>query len=151
MKKLIAIFLFALAAFAAPRPKDDPAAFIRDLYKAHNAGKGPFFQTDDKPLIGRWFDRRLTELIWRDAVEADGEAGRIDFDPLYDSQDTDGIKNVRMSVPDWTTESARVVVTYQQGRDTVAIEFELTRLSKGWRVNNIHYAETDLVSILESE
>ncbi|HYH09205.1 MAG TPA: hypothetical protein VEK11_19320 [Thermoanaerobaculia bacterium] len=151
MKKLIAILFVACATFAAPQPKDDPAAFVRDLYKAHNAGKGPFFQNEDKPLIGRWFDRRLTELIWRDAVEADGEVGRIEADPLYDSQDTDGIKNVRMSVPERTSASARVLVTYDQGRDRYTIDFRLTRLQKGWRITNIYYpdSETDLVSMLE--
>ena len=151
MKKLIVILIVAVSAFAARAPQDDPGAFIRDLYKAHNSGKGPFFQNEDKPLIGRWFDRRLTELIWRDAVAADGEAGLIDFDPLYNSQDTEGIKNVRMTVPERTSQEAMVVVTYQQGRDTMTIEFHLTRLQKGWRVSNIVYPDSDfdLVSLLE--
>jgi hypothetical protein len=153
VKKLIAILIVAVSAFAARAPQDDPAAFIRDLYKAHNAGKGPFFQNEDKPLIGRWFDRRLTELIWRDAVEADGEVGRIDFDPLYASQDTDGIKNFRFAGVDRDGDSAVVTMTYQQGRATTTIQFELTRLTKGWRISNIHYPDSgsDLVSILEGD
>ena len=153
MKKLVAILLVAVASAIAAAPKDDPADFIRALYKEHDAGRGPFFQDDDKKVIARWFDTRLTELIWRDAVEAAGEVGRLDADPLYDSQDTDMMKNLRFRTVAWNGKTARVLVTYDQFHHKYTIDYRLKRGKNGWRITNIHWPRWngDLVTTLSFE
>ena len=152
MKKRIAILLVAFASLAAA-PNDDPAAFIRELYKEHDAGRGPFFQDDDKKVIARWFDARLTELIWKDAVEAAGEVGRLDADPLYDSQDTEYMKNLMVRTVARKGDTARVLVTYDQFHHKYTIDYRLKRGKNGWRITNIHWPRWngDLVTTLSFE
>lgn len=151
--RLLALCAIALATFAAfAAQSDDPAAFVRALYKEHDAGRGPFFQTESKQSIARWFDAQLTDLIWKDALEAAGEVGRLEADPLYDSQDTDGMKNLEVRTVERKAGTARVLVTYDQFRQKVAIDYRLTRGSSGWRITNIHYPRWngDLRSMLET-
>src|ERR1044071_672467 len=62
---------------------------VAQLYREHDAQRSPFFQTARKELVDRYFEPSLAELIWKDAVDANGEVGALDFDPLYDGQDVE--------------------------------------------------------------
>ncbi|HEX2059710.1 MAG TPA: DUF3828 domain-containing protein [Thermoanaerobaculia bacterium] len=152
MKTVRLLIVCAIAFAAVAAQNDDPAAFVRSLYREHDAGRGPFFQTESKKPIARWFDARLTELIWKDALEAAGEVGRLDADPLYDSQDTDGMKSLKVRTVERKGNTARVLVTYDQFQHRYEIDFRLVREKRGWRITNIHYPRWsgDLRSILET-
>jgi hypothetical protein len=110
--------LFALATLAFPvavRAADEaalPYALVEDLYARHAKGNGPFSKPGDRALLERFFDKPLADAIRKDAVDAKGQVGAMDADPLYDAQDTD-IKKFVIGTPAITGETARVVVTFE--------------------------------------
>jgi len=65
----------------------EPHVIIKNLYAAQKAGSGPFFQIKNRAAVDQYFRKDLADLIWKDAVAANGEVGAINFDPLYGSQD----------------------------------------------------------------
>jgi hypothetical protein len=73
----------------------DPDAILRDLYKTHDAQKGPFFDRKNRNLVERYFTKELAALIVKDAGKSNDEIGAYDFDPLYASQDPQ-VKNFKI-------------------------------------------------------
>src|SRR5688500_2814594 len=146
---------------AGPTPAEAiaPDKLVRDLYAAHRAGAGPFFQTASRALVDNFFSKELADLIWRDAVDSNGEVGAIDFDPLYGSQDPQ-ISNFTVMETGWggdrkfgPDDEAVVQVTFKdsgKGR-MVSFQFKQGR-DKKWRIYDVHYrsdgGEVRLVGVL---
>lgn len=76
-----------------------PARVVRNLYAAHNANRGPFFQVKSRALVDKYFTKDFADLIWKDRIDAGNEAGYIDFDPLFAAQDVH-IKNFKIGTPE---------------------------------------------------
>ena len=134
----------------APAPAvSSPSAVVRELYRAHRNGYGHIFEKKGRKLQQKFFDRKLAGLIWKDLVETpEGEMGRIDFDPLYNTQDPQ-IKNLRVGAAAVRGDAATVLVTFVNYDQKVKINFSLVRTKEGWKVSNIDYGEgTNLVQIL---
>jgi hypothetical protein len=80
-----ALVLLATIAPAAESPA--PHLIVKDLYAAHASDQSPFFQSDDRQRLDPFFTKELGDLLFKDVVEAEGELGRLGFDPLFGSQD----------------------------------------------------------------
>lgn len=119
-----------------------PDAVVKDLYAAHKAGSGPFFQTKRRALIDKFFTKEFADLIWKDAVAAQGEVGAIGFDPLYNAQDTEiaGFKIGKPMYGEGNLDVADVPVTFKNmGKDETVL-FRLERNNqKIWRIGDIYY------------
>src|SRR6185503_14245224 len=63
-----------------------PNAVVASLYRQHKQ-KSPFFQTTNRALIDKYFDKQLGDLLWNDAITSKNEVGVIDGDPLFNAQD----------------------------------------------------------------
>lgn len=136
-----------------------PDKLVRDLYKAHKAGQGPFFQTKNRALVDKYFTKGLADLIWKDAVKARGEVGAIDFDPLYGSQDPQ-VSNFIIMDTGWGGESkfgpddkAVVQVTFKDSGRERMVSFQFMQgKDKKWKIYDVHYRgngdELRLVNIL---
>ncbi len=127
-----------------------PAALIKSLYSAQEAGSGPFFQFKDRALVNRYFTAELGDLIWKDATAAKGEVGALDFDPLYYSQDQQ-ITDFVIGNPrdDGGPDTAFVLVTFKNSGKAEKIEFELLRdAKKAWKINDIIYGDGENLSAL---
>jgi hypothetical protein len=90
---LIALLVILGSPFshAAQRSQrtNSPDSIVRELYRVHNNGKGGVFETKGKKYLYKFFDQKLADLIWNDITKTpDGEVGNLDFDPLYNAQDT---------------------------------------------------------------
>ena len=146
---LFTTLLFAAAAVALASPESrgsDPEAIVKDLYKAHDAHKGPFSQTENRGLIDRYFTKELAALIWKDAVTANGEIGALDFDPLYDSQDPQitAFKIGKMKLRGNTEDAGPTAldVTFKDSGKPVTIGFQFEQdTNKAWKIADIHYAD----------
>jgi hypothetical protein len=119
-----------------------PDAIVKDLYAAQKAGSSPFFQTKSRALVDKYFTKDFADLIWKDAVAAQGEVGAIGFDPLYNAQDTE-ITAFKIGKPmygEGNLEVADVPVTFKNmGKDETVL-FRLERNSqKIWKVGDIYY------------
>ena len=117
-----------------------PAALVTDLYKAHRHKRGPFFQTRNRALLDKYFEKRLADMIWKDAVTSKGEVGVIDGDPLYDAQDME-IKNFAIAKATYEQGKARVAVSFENFGKQKTIVFLLTNGRSGWRISDIDYGE----------
>jgi hypothetical protein len=89
-----------------------PDALVKELYRVHNQKHSPFFQTRNRVLLYKYFEKNLADMIWKDAVKSKGEVGVIDGDPLYDAQDME-IKHFAIAQP-----------RYEPGRAMVDANFE---------------------------
>ena len=158
---VIAFFIATPAGFAA-KPQSsgpDPDVIVRNLYKAHDAQKGPFFDRENRKLAEQYFTKELAGLIVKDAVESQGEVGAYGTDPLYDSQDPQ-VKNFKIGEVQWGGIKKRaddegdegfalVNVTFTDSGKKREIRFGFEQQpEKTWRISEIHYSEGSLLQML---
>jgi hypothetical protein len=119
-----------------------PDVVVRDLYAAQKADKGPFFQTKSRALVDKYFTKDFADLIWKDRIDAGNEAGYIDFDPLYNAQDSN-IKSFKIGKPEpgeGNLKLADVPVNFKNFGKPQLVLFRLLQGSdKRWRISDIYY------------
>jgi hypothetical protein len=140
--------VFSQAAQRA-QPTNSPASVIRELYKVHNNGKGGIFEAKGRKYIYKFFDQKLADLIWKDITQTpEGEVGNLDFDPLYNAQDT-GITNFQIGKPMIEGDKSTVLVSFRNFGKRTRIKFEMHNGNEGWRIRNVIYGDqSDLIKIL---
>ena len=150
---LIALLMLSgsvsLPAAQRTPPIKSPASVVRELYRVHNDGKGGIFEAKGKKYIYRFFDQKLADLIWKDITETpEGEVGNLDFDPLYNAQDT-GITNFQIGNPVVEGDESTVPVSFRNFGQRVRIKFEMHKNEEGWKIKNVLYGnKTDLIKLL---
>ena len=117
-----------------------PTALVADLYRVHDAKHSPFFQTRNRALLDKYFEKSLADAIWQDAVKSKGEVGALDGDPLYDAQDME-IKKFAIGKARYEDGKALVTVTFENFGQPKSFVFTLVNGRNGWRINNIEYGE----------
>jgi Protein of unknown function (DUF3828) len=135
---LAVILLGAMSAFSQTSTAKSPEALLADLYRVHNAKRGPFFQTKSKALIYKYFEKDLADMIWKDRVNSKGEVGVIDGDPLYDAQDME-IKNFAIGKATYEGGKADIPVSFTNLGEQKSITFNLRKGAAGWRIHDIYY------------
>jgi hypothetical protein len=159
---LLALSTLTTLAGKSETKGPDPDAILRELYKAQDAGKGPFFDHKNHNLAEKYFTKELAALIVKDAAKSDDELGAIDFDPLYDSQDPQ-VKNFKIGAVQWgdirkgaehpgDDASALVFVTFKDNGEAHELRFTFKQQpDKTWRILDIHYPDkTSLLQILRT-
>ena len=144
------VILGGSSSHAAQRaqPTNSPDRVIRELYRVHNNGRGGLFEAKGKKYIYKFFDQKLADLIWKDiSGTPEGELGNLDFDPLYNAQDT-GITNFQISKPVVEGDRSTVVVSFRNFGQRTRVKFEMHNGKEGWRVENVIYDKSDLIQIL---
>jgi hypothetical protein len=145
------VVLASLVSHAAQRvrPTTSPDSVIRELYRVHNNGKGGVFEAKGKKYIYNFFDQNLADLIWKDITETpEGEVGNLDFDPLYNAQDT-GITNFAIGKPLTEGDRSTVLVSFRNFGQRTRVKFEMHHGKQGWRIKNVIYGDdSDLVKLL---
>jgi hypothetical protein len=139
---LLATLFLVFSSVGYARSEVAPDAVVKDLYAAQKAGSSPFFQTKSRALVDKYFTKDFADLIWKDTVAAKGEVGAIDFDPLYNAQDTE-ITAFKIGKPmygEGNLDVADVPVTFtNMGKDeTVLFRLERNR-QKIWKIGDIYY------------
>lgn len=129
--------------------QSSPDALVASLYKQHKK-QSPFFQTRNRALLDRYFDRKLGDLILKDALRSKNEVGALDGDPLFNAQDME-IKYFSIHKPTFANGSAEVTVSFTNFGKPEQITFLLSPRKAGWRITNIKYDDgTDLLGILRT-
>lgn len=126
-----------------------PDAIVRELYRVHHNGRGHVFDVKGKTNIYKFFDKKLADLIWKIITETpEGEVGNLDFDPLYNAQDTE-ITNFQIGKPLVEGDTSTVLVTFRNFGQRTQIKFEMHHSQNGWRIANLIYnGDSDLIKIL---
>ncbi|MDQ5846309.1 MAG: GerMN domain-containing protein [Acidobacteriota bacterium] len=114
-----------------------PDAVVASLYRQHKK-QSPFFQTTNRALIDKYFDKQLGDLLWKDAITSKNEVGVIDGDPLYNAQDME-IKKFAIHKAVTGKGTADVVVTFENFGKKKGITFQLVPRRTGWKIANIKY------------
>lgn len=129
--RILSIALLFLVVACGETKESAPAAnaLVTDLYKSQS----PFFQTENRALVDKYFEPALATLIWNDAVAADGEVGAIDFDPLYGGQDFE-VKNLVVG----PAQNGRVVVSFDNFGRKEQVIYSLTAEGK---ISDIRYGD----------
>jgi hypothetical protein len=140
---LLLTVVFALSSQLAAQTRPlAPDVVVKNLYAAHNAKRGPFFQTKNRALVNQYFQKELADLIWKDAVGSKGEVGVLNFDPMYNAQDI-RIKGLKIAKPmygEGNLDLADVEVTFTNFKQGETILFRLERdKTKRWKISNISY------------
>ena len=128
-----------------------PDALVAELYRQSGKNRSPFFQTKNRALVDKYFQKRLADLIWKDAIRSNGEVGAIDGDPLYNAQDMD-IKHFTVHKASYLNGVAEVRVSFENFGNKEEIVFLLSSATRsaGWKIANIKYKDgTDLLGILK--
>ncbi|HVF91390.1 MAG TPA: hypothetical protein VNH22_15100 [Blastocatellia bacterium] len=127
-----------------------PDGVVRELYKVHRMGNGPIFEGKSRTYLVKFFDRKLSGLIWKELTTHSEEVGNLDFDPLYNAQDI-GIKNFRVGTPLIDKGRAVVPVTFNNYDLKVKIVFHLLGADGGWKIENLVYEDgSNLLEILSA-
>jgi len=113
---------------------------VKDLYRVHNQKHSPFFQTRNRALLDKYFEKPLADLIWKDARSSKGEVGVIDGDPLYDAQDVE-IKKFAIAKPRLEEGRAMVDATFENLGQKKTITYIVVKGKVGWRIRDIVYGE----------
>ena len=144
------VILGSLSSHAAQKAQPtSPDSIIRELYRIHKNGKGGIFEAKGKKYIYKFFDQQLADLIWKDITQTpEGEVGNLDFDPLYNAQDT-GITNFQIGKPIVEGDQSTVLVSFRNFGQQTRIKFEMHKSQDGWKIKNVIYGDkSDLIKIL---
>lgn len=125
-----------------------PETVVSELYKLHDARKGPFFQSKDRGLVDRFFTKTIADMIWRSNNGPEGEIGAIDFDPLYDAQDVE-IKELKFAASDVKENEATVTASFLNFSDKRSVKFLMKRVGETWKIDDIKYTDMTLLGILK--
>lgn len=128
--------------------KPSPEAVVAELYKQHNKAT-PLFQTRNRALLDKFFDKQLADLLWKDANTARDEVGPLNGDPLYNAQDME-IKDFKIDKAVISNGTAQVKVSFTNFDRKEEIRFDLGLGKTGWKVSNLTYLDgTTLIGILK--
>jgi hypothetical protein len=119
------------AQFASAEP------LIADLYKQHDAEKGPFRERK-RAVIDKYFAKPLADLIWKNEQRPAGEMGAIDADPLYDGQDFE-IKKFAVGKAVIGGSKATVPVTFENFGEKKTVTYLMVREGDAWKIADIKY------------
>ncbi len=143
----VVLALFTGWSSAQEASKAAPEDLVKELYKAGQE-KSPFFQSKDRKLLDHYFARELADLIWKDIQTSKDEVGAIDFDPLYNAQDTE-IKKLVINKAQTTDGKTTVFVTFTNFDEKKGITFHLVSKDAAWKISDIDYGEgTTLLKLL---
>jgi hypothetical protein len=123
--------------------QNTPEAVVAEIYKVRNAGEeSPIYEPE---LMDRFLTPDLIALI---NADLDRAQGRIDFDPLYDADDTE-VTDFAMATQSARGSKAVVLVKFKNFGKPSSITFDLVRDGVQWKVANIRSARWDLLRLLE--
>jgi hypothetical protein len=146
-KILIGISIVILSGLgnAAAQTRISPETIVANLYKGAKARE---IAAMSKTELRKYFDKELADLIWKTANSDNG----LDFDILYDAQDTQ-IRNFRIGKAENQSPSlATVDVSFTNFGEKKEIQFLLASYgAEGWKITDIYYNQGILSKILNGE
>jgi hypothetical protein len=149
--------LASIAAAPAP-PPIGANAVVAKLYKdfaweavAGHAEK-PGLIEQPRAILNRYFDDTLTALILEDrkCVERTKEVCRLDFSPIWDSQDPNATKVNVVGSSDPAV--VKVSFTDPESGTSTTLSYRMVKTKDGWRIHDIDYTSHEsLLAILRAK
>jgi hypothetical protein len=127
------LLAFTTPAFAYDQPRDVVMALYTPFLDAEN-----WEYTDPAPLQSAG----LNALIEQDRKDADGEIGRLDFDPYVVGQDF-LLSDFEVGAIEETSGTARITVTFRNFDAPETNVFTLIRETDGWKIDDVANLDDD--------
>ncbi len=136
MRKFVALITGLLAgqACAAVPPVPTAKGFVTGLYESYQ--HPDVFSSLAPAFEGKIFSPSLLILIRADQHQPPGNVGKLDFDPVCDCQDPDGLKLIKIVAPA-AVGRLSAVATFSLGGRIRIIHLDLADTDAGWRVDDI--------------
>ncbi len=130
----LALALVALAATIFPAfAYDTPKALLEALYAPYKAGDSFDWSTWDEAKLR---SKELNDLFAKDLKEANGDMGRLDFDPYIDGQDY-VLSDLKIGDATIAGDTAKVEVTFKNMDSAEDLMFTLVKEADGWKIDNV--------------
>ena len=134
MRKLLTASLLLLLAGAAPAfAYDTPADLMKAIYSHYTDAKFDWDSFDEAKARSK----ALNALFDKDSKEANGEVGRIDFDPYVDGQDYE-VKDLTIGTPTVKGDTATVEVKFKNFDMEEDMVFTLVKEADGWKIDDVN-------------
>jgi hypothetical protein len=155
---LFALLTISISSLSAAPPPTGADAVVSQLYKdfgweiALNHPDKPGLIDQPRAVLRRYFDDSLTSLILADraCAERTHEICRLDFSPIWDSQDpaASGLKVSATSDPS----VVKVTFRYPGSNELMELSYRMTKTKDGWRIHDIAYrSHASLQSLLRAK
>ncbi|HVY52740.1 MAG TPA: DUF3828 domain-containing protein [Devosia sp.] len=139
MRKLFLAFALLLTGAAPAFAFDTPKALLEALYAPYSKGESFDWSTWDE---SQFRSKHLNELFAKDEKEANGDIGRLDFDPYIDGQDYQ-ISKLTIGEAKIEGDTATVEVTFNNFDLGEDLTFTLVREADGWKIDDVTSANKD--------
>jgi hypothetical protein len=155
---LFAVLAISLSSLSAAPPPTGADAVVSQLYKdfawevAPNHPEKPGLIDQPRAVLRRYFDDSLTNLILADraCAERTHEVCRLDFSPIWDSQDP-AASGLKVSVTK-DPSVVRVTFRYPGSNEPMDLSYRMTKTQTGWRVHDIAYkSHESLLTLLRAK
>ena len=157
LKHALTSGLLAVAAVghAAPVQHQEADVVVR-LYKdfgwqaivGSQGAFGPGIEAQSKPILQRYFAPSLVSLLLKEADcnRKTKEVCKLDFDPLFASQDP-GASG--LTVKGGAPGKVSVEFEYPSSRERIKIEYSMAKIGGRYRIANISYPTLEKASLLK--
>jgi hypothetical protein len=133
MRRLVLSLVVILAGLTPAFAFDTPEALLKALYAPYaNGDSFDWSKWDETPFRSK----ALNELFARDAKEANGDVGRLDFDPYIDGQDY-VLTDLQIGTPAINGDKAAVDVTFKNMDTPDELMFTLVKEADGWKIDDV--------------
>lgn len=139
MRKLLLALALILGGAAPAFAFDTPKALLEELYSPYAKGDSFDWSTWDD---AQFRSKHLNDLFDKDQKEANGDIGRLDFDPYIDGQDYDITKLV-IGDARIDGDTATVEVTFDNFDLAEDLTFTLVKEADGWKVDDVESHNKD--------
>jgi hypothetical protein len=155
---LFAVLILSLSSLFAAPPPPGADAVVSQLYKdfawetVADHPEKPGLIDQPRAVLSRYFDDGLTALILEDraCAERTHEVCRLDFSPIWDSQDpaASGVKVAATKDPS----VVRVTFRDPSSGEVTELTYRMTKTQTGWRVHDIVYrSHESLLTLLRAK
>ena len=121
-------------------PSIPPDALVRDLYRTHTKNSSAIVQGKNRIILDKYFEKRLADFIWKDAITHQDEVGVIDFDLFYNAQDI-RVSNMVIKPAKINGNRATVAVTFDNYKRKNKLTYLLVKENSVWKITDINYGK----------
>jgi hypothetical protein len=139
MHRLFLVFVALAATIFPALAYDTPKALLEALYTPYLAGDSFNWDNWDESKLR---SKGLNDLFAADLKEADGDMGRLDFDPYIDGQDYQ-VTDLKYGEPTITGDTAKVEVTFKNFDSAEDLMFTLVKEGDGWKIDDVSSSNKD--------
>ena len=145
VRALVTALALLTAACAPAQTAEQADAFVHNVYAHYERWAAEKSTSSGQSFKeAALYSPALIDLMRKDQKAADGEVGFIDYDPVCNCQDFDGLKVAEMHIAKTGEKTASGTVSLKFGGEPrlVKLQLMLVWTANGWRIDDIKTSDT---------